>query len=60
MILGNKIFAQFEDIKLANAKLNIKSAEALSYDILLIFNNYILKEDGDDIVLTQKGQGIRL
>jgi len=51
LILGNKAFAQLEDEELGKAKLSAKPAEALSYETPLIFNGYILKEDGDNIML---------
>jgi hypothetical protein len=60
LILRNKAFAQLEDKELRKAKLSAKLAKALLYKTPLIFNGCILKEDGDDIMLVQKGQGTKL
>jgi hypothetical protein len=60
LILGNKAFAQLEDKELRKAKLSAKPAKALLYKTPLIFNGCILKEDGDNIMLVQKGQGTKL
>ena len=60
LILGSKEFIKREDLELKRAKLLAKPAEKLAPDKPLLFNGGILSVDGDDLLLTQKGQGKRL
>ena len=60
LILGNKAFTQLKEKELTKAKLSTKPAKALLYNTPLMFNRYILKEDRDNIMLIQKGQGMKL
>ena len=60
LILGNKAFTQLKEKELTKAKLSVKPAKALLYNTPLMFNRCILKEDKDNIMLVQKGQGMRL
>lgn len=60
LILGDDNFARIEDEELHKAKLSAKPTEALSYETPLIFNGGILRTEGDDIILAQKGQGKKI
>lgn len=60
LILRNKAFAQLKEEELVKAKLSVKPAKVLLYNTPLMFNKYILKEDRDNIMLVQKGQGMKL
>ena len=51
LILGLKEFLILENDKLNKAKLNTKPKEALSPKTLLIFNGYILTQQGDTVKL---------
>ena len=60
LILGDDNFAKLEQDKLEKAKLSAKPVDTLSYETPLIFNGGILRTEGDDIILVQKGQGKKL
>jgi hypothetical protein len=60
LILGDDNFAKLEQDELEKAKLSAKPVDTLSYDTPLIFNGGILRTEGDDIILVQKGQGKKL
>ena len=60
LILGNKAFTQLKEKELVKAKLSAKPAKVLLYNTPLMFNRCILKEDRDNIMLVQKGQGKKL
>jgi hypothetical protein len=60
LILGSNNFAKLEQDELEKAKLSAKPVDTLSYDTPLIFNGSILRTEGDDIILGQKGQGKKL
>jgi hypothetical protein len=53
-------FVKFKQDELEKAKLSAKLVDILSDETLLIFNSGILRTEGDDIVLVQKGQGKKL
>jgi hypothetical protein len=58
--LGDDNFIRLEQDELEKAKLSAKPVNTLTYDTPLIFNGGILRTEGDDIILVQKGQGKRL
>jgi len=60
LILGDENFARLEEQELKKANLSAKPTEALSYESPLIFNGCILRQEGDSMTITQKGQGSKL
>ena len=60
LILEDDNFIKLEQDELEKAKLSAKPVDTLSDETLLIFNSGILRTEGDDIVLVQKGQGKKL
>ena len=60
LILGDDNFTKLEQDELEKAKLSAKPVDTLSYETPLIFNGGILRTEGDDIILVQKGQGKKL
>ena len=54
IILADKHFLTLEKNELLNAKFIIKSKEKLTLDSPLIFNKYVLVQDGNTISLRQK------
>jgi hypothetical protein len=55
LILRDDNFIKLEQDELEKAKLSAKPVDTLSDETLLIFNGGILRTEGDDIVLVQKG-----
>jgi hypothetical protein len=55
LILRDDNFIKLEQDELEKAKLSAKPVNTLSDETLLIFNGGILRTEGDDIVLVQKG-----
>jgi hypothetical protein len=55
LILGDNNFVKLKQDELEKAKLSAKPVDTLSYDTPLIFNGGILRTEGDDIILVQKG-----
>ena len=53
-------FIKLKQDELEKAKLSAKPVDILSDETLLIFNGGILRTEGDDIVLVQKGQEKKL
>jgi len=60
LILEDDNFIKLEQDELEKAKLSAKPVDTLSDETPLIFNGGILRTEGDDIVLVQKGQGKKL
>jgi hypothetical protein len=60
LILGDNNFVRQENKELENAKFLAKPINILLYKSLLIFNRCILRQDKDNIILVQKGQGQRI
>ena len=55
LILRDSKFKALKHEELAKANITIKLIKQLSPDMLLIFNKYILRQEGDSILLVQKG-----
>ena len=53
--MGDDNFIKLKQDELEKAKLSAKPVDTLSDETLLIFNSGILRTEGDDIVLVQKG-----
>jgi hypothetical protein len=51
LILRDNKFKALKYKELAKANITIKLTKQLSPDILLIFNKYILRQEGDSILL---------
>jgi len=60
LILRDDNFIKLEQDELEKAKLSAKPIDTLSDETLLIFNSGILRTEGDDIILVQKGQEKKL
>jgi hypothetical protein len=56
IILANEYFSTLEENELLNVKFIAKSKEKLTPDSPLIFNKYILTQDGNTMSLRQKKQ----
>jgi hypothetical protein len=55
LILGDSKFKALKHEELAKANITTKLTKQLSPDMPLIFNGYILRQEGDSILLVQKG-----
>jgi ribosomal protein L11 methylase PrmA len=55
LILRDSKFKALKHEELVKANITIKPIKQLLPDILLIFNKYILRQEGDLILLVQKG-----
>ena len=55
LILGDSKFKALEHEELAKANITAKPIEQLLPDMLLIFNGCVLRQEGDSILLVQKG-----
>jgi hypothetical protein len=55
LILRDSKFKALKHKELAKANITIKPIKQLSPDMLLIFNGYMLRQEGDSILLVQKG-----
>jgi hypothetical protein len=54
IILTDEYFSILEKNELLNAKFTVKSKEKLTPNSLLIFNGYVLVQDGNTMSLRQK------
>jgi hypothetical protein len=55
LILRDSKFKALKHKELAKANITIKLIKQLLPDILLIFNGCVLRQEGDSILLVQKG-----
>ena len=55
LILRDSKFKALKHKELVKANITIKLIKQLLLDMLLIFNGYILRQEGDSILLVQKG-----
>ena len=55
LILKDSKFKALKHKELIKANITIKLIKQLLPDMLLIFNGYILRQEGDSILLVQKG-----
>jgi hypothetical protein len=60
IILANEYFSTLEENELLNAKFIAKSKEKLTPDSPLIFNKYVLTQDGNIMSFRQKKQGKKI
>ena len=60
LLLADNDFATKKEIELTKAKFVAKLKEKLSPDNALLFNSYILSQEGQNIRFTQKGQGKKI
>ena len=60
LILGDEKFAEKEDGELKRAELTAKPTDVLSSEMPLISNGGILRSEGENILLRQKGQGQKI
>ena len=60
LILRDSKFKALKHKELAKANIIIKLIKQLSLNILLIFNKCVLRQEGESILLVQKGQGKKI
>ena len=60
LILRDSKFKALKHKELAKANITTKLIKQLLPDMLLIFNGCILRQEGDSILLVQKGQGKKI
>jgi len=60
LILRDSKFKALKHEELAKANITAKPIEQLLPDMLLIFNGCVLRQEGDLILLVQKGQGKKI